>query len=82
MNKKSKKPKWLKYLTLFVTLLLLVVVVFSLYQYNQGLSEASDGLYKDDETTFDPFEGAEPQFGEINILLIGSDARGDEQGRL
>ena len=30
---------------------------------------------------FDEFEGADPQFGEINVLLLGSDSRGDEDAR-
>ncbi|KMY51425.1 LCP family protein [Peribacillus loiseleuriae] len=78
--KKRTKRKWKRNLILLVTLLL-IVILYCVYQYNKGLSEASDGMYKDDETTFDPFQGAEPQFGEINILLIGSDSRGEEQAR-
>ncbi|MFE3573531.1 LCP family protein [Lysinibacillus sp. NPDC059133] len=41
---------------------------------------ADDGLYKDDQKAYDPFEGADVQFGQINVLLLGSDAR-DEDGR-
>ncbi|MFJ5625541.1 LCP family protein [Peribacillus loiseleuriae] len=78
--KKRTKRKWKRNLILLVTLLL-IVILYCVYQYNKGLSEASDGMYKDDGTMFDPFQGAEPQFGEINILLIGSDSRGEEQAR-
>lgn len=31
------------------------------------------------DTKFEQFEGAEAQFGEINVLLIGNDARADEE---
>lgn len=41
---------------------------------------ADNGPYKYDGKTFDPFEGADVQVGQINVLLIGSDAR-DEDGR-
>ncbi|MGE8078801.1 LCP family protein [Peribacillus loiseleuriae] len=78
--KKRTKRKWKRNLILLVTLLL-IVILYCVYQYNKGLSEASEGMYKDDKTMFDPFQGAEPQFGEINILLIGSDSRGEEQAR-
>lgn len=60
--------------------MMITVVIYSVYEFNKGLSEASDGLYKDDGTTYDPFEGPDPQFGEINVLLIGSDARSGENG--
>ncbi|MEK3890519.1 LCP family protein [Bacillus sp. FSL K6-3431] len=83
MNKRERKTtkrKRLRNLSLLLVLLLLIAVIYSVYQYYQGLSEASDGMYRDDETTFDPFHGPEPQFGEINILLIGSDTRGKEPG--
>lgn len=35
----------------------------------------------DQQNDFKPFEGADVQFGEINVLLMGSDARGDEDAR-
>ena len=42
---------------------------------------ANEGLVKEDDASFDEFEGADPQFGEINVLLLGSDSRGDEDAR-
>ncbi|MBU8878320.1 LCP family protein [Bacillus sp. FJAT-29790] len=83
MKKRKKNNKLTRNLILIITLLLfiLIVAIYCIYQYNKGLTMASDGMYKDDGTTFDPFEGSEPEFGEINILLIGSDTRGDERGQ-
>ncbi|MBS4179233.1 LCP family protein [Lederbergia citrea] len=83
MESRQKKPttrKWLRNLFIFFTLLIIAVGSYSIVQYNKGLSVAKEGPYKDDGTTFEPFEGPEPQFGEINILLIGSDSRGDDRG--
>ncbi|MFJ5624346.1 LCP family protein [Peribacillus loiseleuriae] len=80
MKRRRTKIKWKRILFLLVTLTALMVVLYSIYQYKQGLSVASDGMYKDDGTTFDPFQGADPQFGEINILLIGTDTRGEDVG--
>ncbi|WP_246197320.1 LCP family protein [Cytobacillus depressus] len=79
-NRKTK-GKWIRNLFLVVTLLIITAAAYSMYQYNKGLSMASDGVYKDDGTTFESFEGSEPEFGEINILLIGSDTRGEENGQ-
>ena len=58
-----------------------MVVSYSVYQYKIGQSMAEDGLYKDDGATFEAFEGPEPELGEVNILLIGTDTRGEENGQ-
>lgn len=63
------------------TLILLAGIVYGVVQYYSGLSMANEGLVKKDETLFNEFEGADPQFGEINVLLLGSDSRGDEDAR-
>lgn len=62
-----------------IVTLLLIGIAYWVIQYNYGLSIAGKDATKDDE--FDPFEGAEPVFGEINVLLLGSDARGEEKAR-
>lgn len=77
----NKKRKWLRNILLIVLLLFVTVVIYSIYEYKSGLSEASNGKYQDDQKTFDDFQGTEPQFGEINILLIGSDSRGEKHSR-
>ncbi|MED4351925.1 LCP family protein [Schinkia azotoformans] len=73
--------KLLRNIFLLAAILVIAIAAYSIYQYNQGLSIASDGQFKDDGTMFDSFEGPEPEFGEINILLIGSDTRGEENGQ-
>ncbi|MBS4173978.1 LCP family protein [Bacillus sp. FJAT-49736] len=83
-QRKKKKPglrKWIRNLLLLFILVIIAVAVYCIYQYNKGLSEAADGKYKKDGQSFTPFQGAEPQFGEINILLIGSDSRGEKHSR-
>lgn len=80
-TRKAKKHRKLKIFMFLFILLLLFVVAYCIYQYRQGLAEASDGKYKNDGETFDTFQGPEPQIGEINILLLGSDSRGEEHAR-
>jgi len=58
-----------------------VGISYWVYQYNKGLSMADEGPYKDDQTTFTPFKGADLQIGEMNVLLIGSDTRGEQHSR-
>jgi len=77
----KRKKKFAKRIIGIIFLLSLTVAGYCIYQYQSGLSEASNGLYKEDETVFGEFQGSEPKFGEINILLIGSDSRGEEHAR-
>lgn len=78
--KKRPKKKWIPYTVLLVFSCLAVLSIYAVTQYNQGLSEAAEGNFKDDGATYDSFMGEEPEFGEINILMIGSDTRGEERG--
>ncbi len=78
--KKRPKKKWIFYTVLFVFSCIAVLSIYAVTQYNQGLSEAAEGKFQDDGTTYDAFRGEEPEFGEINILMIGSDTRGEERG--
>lgn len=77
----TSKSKLIRNIFIVVVFLGITIAAYGIYQYNQGLSIASDGQFKDDGATFDSFEGPEPEFGEINILLIGSDTRGEGNGQ-
>jgi len=79
-ERRSRKRKWIRRVLLLVFVCIIAAGAYIITQYYQGLSEASEGQYKDDGTTFIPFEGSEPQFGEINVLMLGSDTRGEERG--
>lgn len=79
---KKKNRKGLRNFFLVFALVVLVGGITWGYQYYSGQSLADDAFAQnDDESNFEPFEGVDPQFGEINVLLIGSDARGDEEAR-
>jgi len=80
MKNSKTSRKWLKNSFLAFTLIIVIGIVYWFYQYNSGLAMAEDEIKKEDEETFEPFKGADLQFGEINVLLIGSDTRGDEGG--
>lgn len=80
-EKRKSKRKGLRKIFLVTTLVAVMGIIYWVCQYNSGKSLASESVIKDDKTIFEPFEGADPQFGEINVLLLGSDARGDEDAR-
>ncbi len=80
-DRRIKKRKGLRNFFIVTTLILLAGIVYGVAQYYSGLSLANEGLVKEDDASFDEFEGADPQFGEINVLLLGSDSRGDEDAR-
>ena len=78
---KKKNRKGIKFTLIAVALLFAMGIVYWIVQYNNGLSLAGKSLTKGEESGFDAFEGPDPVFGEINVLLMGSDARGDETPR-
>nr|WP_316044267.1 LCP family protein [Saccharococcus sp. Marseille-Q5394] len=80
MRKKKKKKK-LGIIISIVVVLLGLGLYYWFDQYNKGLSLSEDGTLKEQNEDFGIFDGPEPQFGEINIMLLGSDARKDEEGR-
>lgn len=92
-RKKKVKRKYKRGLLMMFTLLLLAGGGYVAAQYSSGLSFANDDKttevhteLSDNSTTiselhssFDDFEGVASPTGEINVLLIGDDARGDEE---
>ena len=81
-GKSKKRRKRLRNLLLVFVCILVVGIVYWQYQYRSGLSLAGDSMKLNAiSTNFEQFEGSEPQMDEMNILLLGSDARDDENGR-
>ncbi len=76
-TRKKKKKVWIILLILF--LLIGGAAYFGINQFKAGQSLAGEKPGKGEE---DIFNAPEPQYGEINILLLGSDARPkDDEGR-
>ncbi|WP_277585063.1 LCP family protein [Psychrobacillus antarcticus] len=80
-ERRNKKHKGVRNFLIVTTLILLAGIAYGVVQYNSGLATANEGLIKEEQTLFDEFEGADPQFGEINVLLLGSDSRGEKVAR-
>jgi LCP family protein required for cell wall assembly len=77
-RKRKKKGKWKKILVVF---LLLVAGIFgySFFQYKKGVSQSMDKAKTNVEEY--EFNGEMDKNGGTNILLLGSDARGEENSR-
>ncbi|MFS0576682.1 LCP family protein [Sporosarcina sp. 179-K 3D1 HS] len=77
--KKRNRKKWLGISLIIFALLIGIGAFYWVDQYKQGQSLAGESTLKEQSSEFDLFEGPEPQYGEINILLLGSDARANEK---
>lgn len=66
-----------------ISLLIAVGALYTYLQYKQGLSKSIVEKEKDTEIVEEEYEfnGEKDQFGNTNILLIGTDARGEERSR-
>jgi LCP family protein required for cell wall assembly len=79
---KKRKRRWVAWL-----LVLLVLIgagaAYSYYQYNQGVNQSLKKVSKENkQKKVYKFEGQKDQYGNTNILLLGSDARAkDENSR-
>ncbi|MGG1396384.1 LCP family protein [Bacillus salipaludis] len=78
-NQKKKKGKWRSAL-MVILVLLIVGTCYSYYQYKQGVNQSLKKVSKTDKVVY-TFDGKKDQYGDTNILLLGSDARGNEVSR-
>ncbi|MED4036195.1 LCP family protein [Niallia taxi] len=79
-NSIKRKRKGIRYFLSAVVLLMIVIVAFGVYQFRSGVLESTKDVNIKGQKDYD-FLPTEPQLGEINILLIGSDSRGEEHAR-
>jgi polyisoprenyl-teichoic acid--peptidoglycan teichoic acid transferase len=80
-----KKRRWRTVLLVF-SILIAATAGYSYFQYNQGINQSLKKINETQENTnindvVYTFEGKKDQFGNTNILLLGSDARGEEKSR-
>lgn len=72
------KSKWKKVL-LTLLVLFIVALAYVYFQYKQGVSQSLNRV--DIEKEDYEFNGKRDQYGGTNILLLGSDSRGEESAR-
>ncbi|QGQ48259.1 LytR family transcriptional regulator [Metabacillus sediminilitoris] len=82
-SKKKRKRVRVRWGRVFGALLLLcifIIGVYSVYQYIQGTVEANNKSFKNDKGNYS-FQGKNDEIGAVNVLLLGSDSRGEKQAR-
>lgn len=78
MKKKKKKRRW-KSIVAILLLIIAAVLTYSYYQFRQGMTEAKEQSEVPEEEY--EFNGDKDQYGGTNILLLGSDSRGEKNAR-
>ena len=80
-NKQKKKRKtWWKVIVLLLLLLIVATLAYAYYQFKQGEKQSLQKVEKKNQVVYS-FEGKKDAYGNTNILLLGSDARGNEASR-
>lgn len=83
--RKRKKRRWTSVL-MFLLVLFAATGGYAYYQYKQGVNQSLEKINKENpenniSNEVYTFEGKKDQYGATNILLLGSDARGEEKSR-
>lgn len=78
-KKKKKKRTW-KVVVLVLLLFIAATLGYAYYQYKQGEKQSLQKVEKKSQVVYN-FEGKKDSYGNTNILLLGSDARGKENSR-
>ncbi len=82
---KKKKRKWTSVLLVFLVLIG-AVAGYSYLQFKQGVNQSNKRINQDNNDNgvtnkVYTFNGKKDQYGATNILLLGSDARGEKNAR-
>lgn len=82
-QKKKKRGKGKIFKKILLVLLLLIggTIAYSYFQFKQGVKLSKEDGFSDLPTEVYEFNGAKDQYGGTNILLLGSDSRGEENAR-
>ncbi|MCM3539059.1 LCP family protein [Priestia endophytica] len=80
-RKRRRRPRWGRIILALILLIVVAGGIYSFIQYKIGLSEAQDGSFAKDGELYDDFNGSLPNDGKMNVLLLGSDSRGEDHPR-
>ena len=81
-HQKKRRKRWPSIL-LVCLLLIGGITGYAYYQYKQGVNQSLKDINTDQKeanVVYD-FKGQKDQYGDTNVLLLGSDARGNEKSR-
>jgi len=76
----KKKRRWTTVLLVFLVLIG-ATAGYAYYQFKQGVNQSLKKVNKENKNVVYTFDGKKDQYGDTNILMLGSDARGKEKSR-
>ena len=79
-TKKKRRIRWGRIFGALLLISILIVGLFNVFQFIEGTVQAFNQRLKKVEGAH-AFKGEENKIDEINVLLLGSDSRGEEQAR-
>lgn len=77
-KQKKRRFRWFRFLLFLTVIILIAAGAYWAVQYYSGKSAASEDAPQKEEYQFN---GSIPNNGEMNVLLLGSDSRGEEAAR-
>ncbi|MBT2659126.1 LCP family protein [Bacillus sp. ISL-18] len=77
--RRRRRVKWKRVFMFLFLLMIIGVGAYSAYEYTQGVMLGKEG--NNNAKKAYAFNGEEVKFGKINVLLLGSDSRGEEHSR-
>lgn len=80
-KKRRRRVRWGRVILVLFIFITVGAGVYAIFEYKQGVQIAKEGNFKNDIKNAKSFKGDEVKFGKINVLLLGSDSRGEEHAR-
>lgn len=80
LKKQKKRKKWKIFLTI-ILIFVLAIFAYAYYQYKSGVNQSLKKVKNPISEENYEFNGVKDRYGGVNILLLGSDSRGEERAR-
>ncbi|PKR85059.1 transcriptional regulator [Heyndrickxia camelliae] len=80
-RKRRRRVRWGRVISVLLVFAFIGVGIYAIMEYYQGTRIAKAGNFSDDNKNAKSFQGEEVKFGKINVLLLGSDSRGEKHAR-
>jgi len=80
-RKRRRRVRWGRVISVLFVFAIVGVGMYAIVEYYQGTQIAKAGNFKSDNKNAKSFKGEDVKFGKINVLLLGSDTRGEEHAR-
>ncbi|MGV3466263.1 MAG: LCP family protein [Heyndrickxia sp.] len=80
-RKRRRRVRWGRVISVLFVFAIVGIGMYAIIEYYQGTQIAKAGNFKSDNKNAKAFKGEEVKLGKMNVLLLGSDTRGEEHAR-